>query len=212
MTSNARPSLSPPQLAALAKIACGVDAGSGITLLCGPSGVGKTMILHHFAAERSRDDEPTCAIHDVAHWLSSEDELPDLVIVDDAHMASETDLVHLLTRCRARRPAASLVLAGQGRLLTLVSRERRLEQATVLTAAILPGQLRDTAAIVEGHAISARIDDPALTAIHEITGGVPGSIRRLLDLAEVVSSSNRERLMSPDTIEAIHRRLSPCAA
>jgi type II secretory pathway predicted ATPase ExeA len=212
MTLMTCPPLTQPQLGALAKIACGVETASGITLLCGPSGVGKTTILEHFAADRSGKDVPTCAIRDVAEWLGTEDDLPDVVIADDAHMASEADLVHLLARCRARRPAASLVLAGQGRLLTLVARERRLKQATVLTATILPGRLDDTAAVVKHHAMSPLVHETTLVAIHEIAAGVPGDVKRLLDLADVVAGSNRERSLSPDTIEAIHRRLSPCAA
>lgn len=212
MTSMTCHPLTPPQLGALAKVACGIESGSGITLLCGPSGVGKTTILEHLAADRSSEEHDALVIRDVTWWLATEDDLPGVVLADNAHMATEADLVRLAARCRSRRPAASLVLAGQGRLLTLVARDRRLEQATVLTAAILPGHLRDTTFLVEHHGMSTRVDQPTLAAIHEIAAGVPADIRRLLDLAGVVAGSDRDSRISPDTIEAIHRRLSPCAA
>ena len=37
--------LTEPQLAALAKVACGAETGGGIVLLVGPPGVGKSLIL-----------------------------------------------------------------------------------------------------------------------------------------------------------------------
>jgi hypothetical protein len=147
----------------------------------------------------------------VDEWLAS-DELPTVVIADDAHMARDADLINLAARCRTRRPSGSLVLAGQGRLLTLMARDRRLEHATKLTAAILPGRLDDTASLVRHHADGLLVDEASIIAIHEITGGVPAEILRLVDLASVVAGLDRDGRLSPATIEMIHRRLSPRAA
>jgi type II secretory pathway predicted ATPase ExeA len=210
MPSTTSLSLTQPQLGALAKITCGVESRSGIVLLCGPSGVGKTTVLEYLAAELQSED-PGCTVRSVDEWLAS-DELPCVVIADDAHMASDADLIRLAGRCRGRGPSASLVLAGQGRLLTLMARDRRLEQATKLAASILPGHLDDTASLVRDHADGILVDEASLNAMHEITGGVPADILRLVDLASVVAASDRDGRLSPSTIEMIHRRLSPRAA
>lgn len=210
MTSTTCLALTQPQLGALAKITCGVEGRSGIVLLCGPSGVGKTTVLEHLASDLQAED-PGCTIRGIDEWLAN-DEFPSVVIADDAHTASEADLIRLASRCRARRPAASVVLAGQSRLLTLMARDRRLEQATRLTAALLPGCLDDTASLVRHHAESLQEDEPTIVAIHEIAGGVPAEIVRLLDLAAVVAGSARDGRPSPGLIEMIHRRLSPRAA
>ncbi len=212
MTSTTCLSLTQPQLGALAKITCGIESRSGIALLCGPSGVGKTTVLQHLAADLQTED-PGCAVRSVNDWLD-DDEFPSVVIADDAHMAPDADLIRLATLCRTRHPSAALVLAGQGRLLTLVARDRRLEQATKLTAAILTGHLDDTAVLVHRHADGLMVDEASITAIHEITGGVPAEVLRLVNLARVVagSGSGRDGRLSPGTIEMIHRRLSPRAA
>lgn len=210
MTSTTSLSLTQPQLGALAKITCGIESRSGIVLLCGPSAVGKTAVLEHLAVDLQTED-PGCAVRSVDEWLASDD-LPSVVIADDAHMATDADLIRLAARCRARRPSASLVLAGQGRLLTLMARDRRLEQATKLTASLLPGHLDDTAALVRDHADGVLVDEAGIIAIHEITGGVPAGILRLIDLARVVTGSDRDRRIAPGTIEMIHSRLSPRAA
>ena len=210
MTSTTSLSLTQPQLGALAKITCGIESRSGIVLLCGPSAVGKTTVLEHLAADLQTED-PGCTVRGVDEWLAS-DHLPSVVIADDAHMARDADLICLAARCRARHPSASLVLAGQGRLLTLMARDRRLEQATKLTASILPGLLDDTASLVRDHADGVLVDEAGIIAIHEITGGVPAEILRLIDLARVVRGSDRDHHLAPGTIEMIHRRLSPRAA
>lgn len=200
-----------PQLAALAKIACGVEAG-GVALLCGPAGVGKTTALERLAADgRFAADEPP--IQDVATWLSTTGDLPPIVLADDAHLASEQDLARLLTRAKARRPAAAVILAGQGRLLTLVARDRRIEQAVRIRAALLPGSLADTAAIVTAaSADGPRVAEEAIVAIHEIAGGVPGDVVRLAALAAMVAAESADGLVTADDVEAVHRRLVLTAA
>lgn len=206
--------LTEPQLAALAKVACGIEANAGVALLCGPPGVGKTTVLEHLAADpRFGGHEP--AIRDAAAWLARGGDLPPVVLADDAHLASEQDLSRLLAWAHSRRPAAALVLAGQGRLLTLVARDRRLERAVRIQASLLPGTLGDTAALLAAAAerpAGPRFDAPAVITIHEIAGGTPGDIIRLADLAEVVAASRTDGRVTTDEVEAVHRRLVPSAA
>ena len=107
------------------------------------------------------------------------------------------------------------MLAGEGRLFTLVARDPRLAQAVRIRASLLPGGVADTAALVSHRAESAggpQFDEPALVALHEITGGVPAEIVRLADLTEVITTARPEGPITAAEIEAIHRRLSPHAA
>ena len=205
--------LTAPQGAALAKVACGIEAGAGVALLCGPAGVGKTTVLEQLASDpRLAPDE--LAIRDVATWLVTTGNLPPIVLVDDAHLASDCDLAQLLARAKSRRPAAAVILAGQGRLLTLITRDRRIEQAVRIRATLLPGSLADTSALL---AATAPVDAPgfneaAILAIHEIAGGVPGDVIRLAELAGLVAPELAAGLVTADDIEAVHRRLAPQAA
>lgn len=201
------------QGAALAKVACGIEAGAGVAVLCGPAGVGKTTVLEHLASDpRVAPDE--LPIRDVAAWLADTGDLPPIVLADDAHLASDHDLAQLLARAKSRRPAAAVVLAGQGRLLTLVSRDRRIEQAVRIRAALLPGSLAHTSALVAAiePAGGPGFDEAALVAIHEIAGGVPGDVVRLAELAGLVAPELAHGLITADDIEAVHRRLTPQAA
>jgi type II secretory pathway predicted ATPase ExeA len=205
--------LSEPQLAALAKVACGVEAGAGVTLLCGPAGVGKTTVLERLAAD-PRLGSDLLSIRDVGAWLSTSGDLPAIVLVDDAHLASDEDLSRLVAIVKSSRPAAAVVLAGQGRLFTLVARERRIEQAVRIRAALLPGSLADTSTLVSAAAPAdaPRFDEQAILAIHEISAGVPGNVVRLAELAGVVAPGLTDGPITADDVEAIHRRLAPQAA
>ena len=204
--------LTAPQAAALAKVACGIGTAAGVAVLCGPAGVGKTTVLEQLACD-PRLTPDNLAIRDVAVWLATGD-LPPIVLVDDVHLASDHDLAQLLVRAKARRPAAAVILAGQGRLLTLVARDRRIEQAVRIRAALLPGSLVDTAALVPttAQADGPRFDEAAIVAIHEIAGGVPGDVVRLAELAGLVAPELADGPITADDIEAVHRRLAPQAA
>lgn len=202
-----------PQEAALAKVACGIEAGAGVAILCGPAGVGKTTVLEQLAADRrlTHDGLP---IRDVAAWLASGGDLPPIVLVDDAHLASDQELVQLLIRAKASSPEAAVILAGQGRLLTLVARDRRIEQGVRIRAALLPGSIADTSALVSAAtpADGPAFDEAAMLAIHEIAGGVPGDVVRLVELAGLVAPELADGLITADDVEALARRLAPQAA
>lgn len=211
---NASPMpLTEPQLAALAKVACGIEAGAGVTLLCGPAGVGKTTVLEHLAADPRLGHDPL-PIRDAAAWLATAADLPAIVFVDDAHLASVEDVARLVASATSRRPAAAVALVGQGRLLTLVARDRRIEQAVRIRATLLPGSLTDTSALVTATAPAdgPGFDEQAVLAIHEIAGGVPGNVLRLTELAGVVATEFTAGPITAADVEAVHRRLAPQAA
>jgi type II secretory pathway predicted ATPase ExeA len=212
MTSSLPP-LTEPQLAALAKVACGIETGAAVAILCGPAGVGKTTVLEQLASDPLLA-ATDLAIRDVAAWLSTPGDLPAVLLADDAHLASEHELAQLLGRAKARRPAAAVILAGQGRLLTLVARDRRIEQAVRMRVPLLPGSLADTSALVTATASTEgpRFADAAILAIHEIAAGVPGDVVRLTELAGLVSPALMNGLVTADDVEAVHRRLAPQAA
>ncbi len=214
MTSLCPTVLTEPQLVALAKVGCGLDGGDGVALLCGPSGVGKSTVLARLVDELNRRGK-SAAAQTVTAWLDPATQLPEVVAADDAHVATEEELGALLARCRSHRPAAVLVLAGEGRLLTLVARNPGLTRAVRIRASLLPGSLADTRALVTPTGDTdggPRFTDTAIATIHEIAGGNPADVVRLAHLADVIAASRPGDQLSAPDIEAIHRRLSPQAA
>ncbi|MEI6506526.1 MAG: ATP-binding protein [Planctomycetota bacterium] len=216
--SPAAPTLTPTQQAALAKIACGISQPGGVALLCGPQGVGKTTVLTHLASARQLRSL-SVEVRDIAAWATAAEacrrDLPDVVVADDAHLAADGDIARLLATCRNRRPAASVVLAGEGRLLTLVSRDSRVEQAIHLRASLRPCTLAESFGMIITALGTTVVDDalhPALATIHEIAAGIPAAMLRLASLAAVLAASRPDLPINPADIETIHRRLSPQAA
>jgi len=208
-------SLTPSQVAALAKVACGLETGGGLTLLCGPAGVGKTTVLEHLATDPVVEGR-IGPVRDVAGWLSAEArELPAIVLADDGHLADPEDLGRLLLRCRSRGRDVSLVIAGRGRLFSLIARENRLEQATRIRVSLLPGGPSETAGLLRERSDQAAgqpFDDAVIQTIHEIAAGIPADIVRLADLALVVAESRPGRRLTVADVEAVHRCLAPGAA
>jgi hypothetical protein len=210
--------LTPSQQATLAKIVCAVARPGGVALLCGPQGVGVSTVLTHVAAsDRLAPRRVEC--RDIETWTSAIAEgaadVPDVVLADDCHRAAEGDLFRLVATCRRRRPEASLVLAGEGRLLTLASRDGRVEQAVHLRTSLRPCTIAESRALLATRLPPAVTDDTtstALLAIHEIGGGIPAAMIRLADLAAVVASARHDGRFNTADVEAVHRRLSPLAA
>lgn len=215
MNSPLEPSLTPTQQAALAKVACTCRLPGGVAVLCGPRGTGTSLVLArlaaHVAAEGLRIEQRS-----IRGWQSEADDerrpLADVVVADDAHLASPDALATLLDRCRDRRPVAALVLAGQGRLLTLLARDSRLESAVTLRATLRPCGLDESRTIMSALARTATFDDDAVDAIHEIAAGIPAAIGRLVALADIVAATRGDPRVAGTDVEEIHRRLSPLAA
>lgn len=207
------PRLTDAQVAAVAKLACGCGQPGGLSLLCGPRGAGTSTVLRELAAAITGR---TADLRTAADWTAGV-ALPDVVLVDDAHEADAAALARLLRRCRERRPAASLVLAGEGRLFTLVARDALLEQAVRLRVAVPAFTAAESRRLFEAAVAAAAggpvaVADEAARTAHEIAGGSPAAVIRMAELAGVVAASRPERAVAADDVEAIHARLSTAAA
>lgn len=211
MSTAHQPSLTPSQQAAVAKVACGCSHSGGVAVLCGPRGVGKSLVLAAVAAGIARGGRTTSTLGctESLDAIRGGGERPDVVLVDDAHLADGPSLVTLLDRCRHD---SAVVLAGQGRLLTLIARDSRIEEAVTLRAVLHACTAEESAAIIARTAAGARFDAAATRAIHEIAAGIPAAIRRLVQLAGVVAATREGSLVTAVDVESIHRRLSPLAA
>ena len=122
----------------------------------------------------------------------------DILLVDDAHLATPDDLAAIGTRGGSDR---CVVLAGRGRLLTLVGRDSRIVPRVRLRAIVPALTLADTRRIVESRL--GDVGPEMVRTCHEITAGIPAALVRLLELATVPAG----RRLTPADIETIHRRL-----
>jgi len=210
------PSLTLTQQSAVARLAYAIESPGAVALLCGPRGVGKTLVLTHVAASRSRAGLAAlcCTARDGVPPPA--DAAEGIVFVDDAHLVEAGELAAMVGTWRRRSPTGGLVLAGEGRLLTLVARDERLEQAVALRAVLGPFTLAESAAALTpllAAAVHGPDDQMALVrTIHEIAGGIPAEVARLASFVRDVAAAAPGGRLTPNDVEAVHRRLSPRAA
>lgn len=209
--------LTASQQAAVAKLSCAVEQAATVTILCGPRGVGKTTVLERLKSELS-DGGRKVVVLPISEWAgrAGAAALPDVVAADDAHETVPDSIHDLMLRCRERRPAAGLVLAGEGRLHTLIARDMRLRRAICLRATLGPVGLdesrRLTDTVLPPGRTPPEIRADVVRTIHEIAGGIPDVVIHLARLARVVADARPDAVVTADDIEAIHRRLSAEAA
>ncbi|RLS35775.1 MAG: hypothetical protein DWH79_01130 [Planctomycetota bacterium] len=202
--------LTAAQRAALARIAYATEQPSGVVLLCGAAGVGKTLIL---ASVRNSPggEMALLPLEQLLDSLRVGEPLPGILLVDDAHLAPSADLAEAVERSVGR----CLVLAGRGRLLTLAGRDSRIDRRVRLRATLPPFGLSDSARLVveripgaDGHGPSEEV----VRTFHEIAAGIPAALLRLIDLAAVVAAAEPLQTISVNDVEEIHRRLCLQAA
>jgi type II secretory pathway predicted ATPase ExeA len=207
------------QESAVAKLAYAAEHPGCVALLCGPAGVGKTMLLGHLARTgipgvrgiRVCDLGQSQTHHDA---VPGSDGAADVILVDHADRTTAVELVAFVESWWARDPGSVIVLAGQGRLLSLCLGDDRLERRVRLRATVpvfTVTESRRLLASVLGGLATACADD-VFDAIHEIAGGAPATALRLADMAAVLAAADPDRRLVPDDIEAIHRRLCIRAA
>jgi len=122
-----------------------------------------------------------------------------VILIDDAHLISSTSTIeclHLLMNLRQRTGVRmTIVLTGQRTLLASLSRMPEFAQRIGVTATLFP--LNDSEASEYAQRLlqfaesgPTLIDDAALQAIAQLTGGVPRAIDRLCEMATVVAAAN----------------------
>jgi len=202
--------------AAAARLAYAVQRPGSLAVLCGPPGTGVSTVLALLAttpdaAARQQTVRP------LRDWNDDADDapLPDIVLADDAHACDGTMIQRLFDRCRRRRSEASLVLAGHGRLLSLIARDANLERAVLLRAVLRPFSLTETRRVLDAR--FARPDgtcsgEAVAHAIHELAAGIPATVVRLAELVGVIAADRPGGSLSVRDVEAIHRRLCIRAA
>jgi type II secretory pathway predicted ATPase ExeA len=201
--------LTPAQEAALGRIRFALEEPAGIVLLCGPAGVGTSLVLARVAADLGAGQPGGMPIRtppELADAIRQDEPIGPIALVDDAHLAT-ADMLAVLASFAASRGGSvrCVVLAGRGRLLTLVGRDSRIAPRVRLRAIVPPLSLADTRRIVESRL--GELGSEVVQTCHEITAGIPAALERLVELATV---SAGRRLTSAD-IETIHRRLDPQA-
>ncbi len=205
--------------AAVAKLAFVAQRPGGVAALCGPTGTGTSTVLARLAADATLAPR-SCGLRPLREWHhAAESRLPDIVLADDCHAGDADAISALFARCRSQTPAASLVLAGRGRLLTLISRAGDVEQAILLRAVLRPFTFAETRCILDatlfashGCGLDETHREGLARTIHEIAAGMPAAVSRLAELATVVAADRPDRGLSAADIEAIHRRLGVRAA
>jgi type II secretory pathway predicted ATPase ExeA len=191
------------QGAALARLRYGLE-GPGIVLLVGAAGVGKSLLLAHLAAELAAAGQAPCTPLDPDSLLADRPAAGRAWLVDDAHTLPAATLAALA------EGDGPVVLAGRGRLLSLVAREGRVGARVRLRAVVPPFSLDDSRLLVVGRLAAVGGPPPgedAVRVLHEIAAGIPAVLARMVDLAALFVAEGR-RLSSAD-VEAIHRRLDP---
>jgi len=228
------PSLTGPQQAAVAKLGFAAGGPGAVALLCGPAGVGKTLVLRGLASgglpaghavrldrwsDRSsvRGSDPLAFPGAGAGGLSSA--TPTLLLIDDADRATVTALAECVERWAGADDPPAIVLAGRGRLLTLVAGDARLERSVRLRATLPAFTCVESRLLLDGRrdgGLAARCATGQAEAvsrtIHEIAGGIPALVSRIADIACMLADSRPGRGLVPDDIETIHRRLCLTAA
>jgi len=213
----------------VAKLAYAATQPAAITVLCGPAGVGKTTVLRVAVTDGLAQGKTSQLVSwtdvradrgDLAagrgQQVASEDATaPDLLLIDDAHRAVAVELVECVERWRRRHDGVAIVLAGEGRLLSLVSSDARLEQSVRLRATLPTFTLAESRRLLAPTlAVGAAEDDgdAVVRTIHEIAGGVPAISVRLAEMVAMIAAADPGRRITPDDVETIHRRLSLSAA
>ena len=206
------------QQAAIARLAYALESPAAVAVLCGPAGVGKSLVLGRVAATRSVQGRPVhrCAWRDgVPSAPPGEASGGAILLVDDAHEAAADELAACVESWRRAVPTAGIVLAGEGRLLTLVARDARIEQAVVLRAALGPFTFAESRLAVSARLALGGIPaecDALARAIHDLAAGIPARVVRLADLAQTVARGMPSGRLTPADVEAVHRRLTLQAA
>jgi hypothetical protein len=204
------PQLTESQQVAVARLRYAISQKRSLALLAGPAGSGCTTVLTavaEAAVQAGRNVQWTMPSRPLAERTQGRVHRADLVLCDDGHEADVATLSRHLDEVWRTHPEAAVVLAGRGRLLTLVARDTQLAGQLRLRAVLTPLTLAETAVLWRAGRAGVAEDDAVIRTVQEITAGIPRCVTRLREIADVLTQANPHRPLVVDDIEAIQRRL-----
>jgi type II secretory pathway predicted ATPase ExeA len=144
-----------------------------------------------------------------------------VVVIDEAHLLRDLHTLEalrlLLNFQHDGRPLATFLLVGQTGLVLAVRRLPALDERMAVTCLLSRLSADETAAYID-HRLQAAgsqrtiFEPSALTAIYELTGGIPRRINRLCDLALLVGYGEELPSLTGSHIESIYEELVGSAA
>ncbi len=218
--------LTKPQQAALARLLYAVRQPGGMAVLCGPGGTGVTTLLTQLSEDllAAGSSVVRLSCRDFKHNLTPQ--APAFVrggrpaahqvfLLDDAHLVDAAALADLVAGLQAESEARGIVLAGRGRLLTLIAREQDLQQQVLLRAVVPPWTPSETEAYVCDRLTTTGVGGWAAAVpltVHEIAAGIPRMVQRLVESVLLVAVTHPDHTLSCDDVERMDERLSLAAA
>jgi general secretion pathway protein A len=155
----------------------------------------------------------------LAHW-NAEGRNP-VIVVDEAHLIEDLQVFQalrlLLNFGPDGSPPFTLLFVGQPELLAVIRRIGQIDDRLAVKCVLRPFAASETAAYVacrlQAAGGSSRLFEPeALSAIAEISGGVPRRINRLCDMALLVGFADESDSITSEQVEAVAEELSTVSA
>lgn len=139
-----------------------------------------------------------------------------VIAIDDAQLIDgyrTFEMLRLLLNFEDRgRPALTLLLVGQPRLLPILERMPQLEERLGAKCLLRPFTLEETISYIEHRLAAAAaaqsiFETSALELLFELTAGVPRRINRLCDLALLIGFADERSSIAAAQIEAVAQEL-----
>lgn len=139
-----------------------------------------------------------------------------VVALDEAHLVQDSaalEAIRLLLNFEVdSQTAMTLIFVGQPEMLTRLDQMRGLEERIGLKCMLKPLTVEETICYVN-HRLKAAgakqtiFDSDALEMMHRLTGGIPGRINRLCDLALLVGYAEEQPKSTAQQLEAVSEEL-----
>lgn len=139
-----------------------------------------------------------------------------VVAIDEAHLLEDTDTLEalrLLLNFEVKaRPALTLLLVGQPRLLPMIDRMPGFEERLALKCLLRPFTLEETASYVSHRLQAAGAKQPifepaAIEVLHSLTHGLARRINRLCDLALLIGFAEERPTVTAAQLESVSQEL-----
>ena len=144
-----------------------------------------------------------------------------VIMLDDAHLIEDRKVFQALQQLmnfqRPGRSNFSLILSGQPELVAKLQRVDQMSDRIAFHCRLQSLSQSETEAYIRHRIQVAGRNEPifdhsALTAIFELSSGIPRRINRLCDFALLVGYANRLALVSAEQIEGVHSEITQSQA